>query len=88
METEIVLRRTLAQDGRTRAFVNDESVGVALLRDIGSALLEDVAAETPEAGHAIGEIDFGIRAELIGVVAREHRRRHRFGVASLEPLFF
>jgi len=40
VETEIVLRRTLAQDGRTRAFVNDESVGVALLRDIGSALLE------------------------------------------------
>ncbi len=39
-ETEIVLRRTLAQDGRTRAFVNDEPVGVALLRDVGSALLE------------------------------------------------
>src|ERR1700742_901868 len=40
VEHEIVLRRTLAQDGRTRAFVNDESVGVALLRDVGSALLE------------------------------------------------
>jgi DNA repair protein RecN (Recombination protein N) len=39
-ESEIVLRRTLAQDGRTRAFVNDEPVGVALLRDIGAALLE------------------------------------------------
>ena len=39
-ETEIVLRRTLAQDGRTRAFVNDESVGVTLLRDVGAALLE------------------------------------------------
>ena len=39
-ETEIVLRRTLAQDGRTRAFVNDEPVGVALLRDVGAALLE------------------------------------------------
>ena len=37
---EIVLRRTLAADGRTRAFVNDETVGVALLRDIGAALLE------------------------------------------------
>jgi DNA repair protein RecN (Recombination protein N) len=36
----VVLRRTLAQDGRTRAFVNDEPVGVALLRDVGSALLE------------------------------------------------
>ncbi|MEJ0043813.1 MAG: hypothetical protein WDM81_17065 [Rhizomicrobium sp.] len=39
-ETEIVLRRTLAQDGRTRAFINDEPVGVGLLRDIGAALLE------------------------------------------------
>ncbi|HWD26927.1 MAG TPA: DNA repair protein RecN [Rhizomicrobium sp.] len=40
VEGEIVLRRTLAQDGRTRAFVNDEPVGVALLRDVGGALLE------------------------------------------------
>jgi DNA repair protein RecN (Recombination protein N) len=40
VEGEIVLRRTLAQDGRTRAFVNDEPVGVALLRDVGAALLE------------------------------------------------
>ncbi len=39
-EGEIVLRRTLSQDGRTRAFVNDEPVGVALLRDLGAALLE------------------------------------------------
>jgi DNA repair protein RecN (Recombination protein N) len=39
-ETEIVLRRTLSQDGRTRAYINDEPVGVALLRDAGGALLE------------------------------------------------
>jgi DNA repair protein RecN (Recombination protein N) len=38
--SEIVLRRTLSADGRTRAFVNDEPVGVALLKDIGAALLE------------------------------------------------
>ncbi len=37
---EIVLRRTLSADGRTRAFVNDEAVGVALLKDVGAALLE------------------------------------------------
>jgi len=42
METsdEIVLRRTLASDGRSRAFVNDQAVGVGLLKDIGSLLLE------------------------------------------------
>ncbi|MGZ5936234.1 MAG: DNA repair protein RecN [Rhizomicrobium sp.] len=39
-EGEIVLRRSLSADGRTRAFVNDEPVGVAFLRDVGSALLE------------------------------------------------
>ncbi|HLY04187.1 MAG TPA: DNA repair protein RecN [Rhizomicrobium sp.] len=37
---EIILRRTLAGDGRTRAFVNDEPIGVALLRDLGSDLVE------------------------------------------------
>ena len=37
---DIVLRRTLSADGRTRAFVNDEPVGVALQKDLGSLLLE------------------------------------------------
>ena len=39
-EGDVVLRRTLSADGRTRAFVNDEPVGVAFLRDVGSSLLE------------------------------------------------
>jgi len=39
-DQEIVLRRTLSSDGRTRAFVNDEAVGVALLKDVGATLLE------------------------------------------------
>jgi len=39
-EGEIVLRRALGADGRTRAFINDEPVGVALLKDVGAALLE------------------------------------------------
>jgi len=37
---EIVMRRTLASDGRSRAFVNDQAVGVGLLKDVGSLLLE------------------------------------------------
>ena len=40
VEDEIVLRRTLGTDGRTRAFVNDEAVGVGLLKDVGAGLLE------------------------------------------------
>jgi DNA repair protein RecN (Recombination protein N) len=37
---EIVLRRTLSADGKSRAFVNDQAVGVGLLKDLGSLLLE------------------------------------------------
>jgi len=37
---EIILRRTVTPDGRTRAFVNDQPVGVTLAREIGAALLE------------------------------------------------
>lgn len=48
-QNEIVLRRTLASDGRTRAFVNDEPVGVALLKDLGGSLLE-VHGQTDDRG--------------------------------------
>jgi DNA repair protein RecN (Recombination protein N) len=37
---DIVLRRVVGGDGRSRAFVNDQPVGVALLRRIGAALVE------------------------------------------------
>src|SRR3954447_16359599 len=39
-EDEIVLRRIVTKDGRSRAFVNDHPVGVALLRRIGALLVE------------------------------------------------
>ena len=37
---EIVLRRSLGPDGKSRAFINDQAVGVGLLKDLGSLLLE------------------------------------------------
>jgi DNA repair protein RecN (Recombination protein N) len=37
---EIVLRRSLAADGKSRAFINDQAVGVGLLKDLGALLLE------------------------------------------------
>ena len=37
---EIVLRRSLAADGKSRAFINDEAVGVGLLKELGGMLLE------------------------------------------------
>lgn len=39
-EGEIVLRRTVGKDGRSRAFVNDQPVGVGLLRRVGGMLVE------------------------------------------------
>ncbi len=37
---ELVLRRTLQPDGRSRAFVNDQPASVGLLRQLGEALIE------------------------------------------------
>jgi DNA repair protein RecN (Recombination protein N) len=37
---EIILRRTVSADGRTRAFVNDAAIGAQLARGIGESLIE------------------------------------------------
>jgi len=39
-EDGVLLRRTLGADGRSRAFVNDQPVSVAFLRELGEALVE------------------------------------------------
>jgi len=39
-DDEIVLRRVLGRDGRSRGFINDQPVGVALLRRAGALLVE------------------------------------------------
>jgi DNA repair protein RecN (Recombination protein N) len=36
----LILRRVLGADGRSRAFVNDQPIGVTLLREIGDAVVE------------------------------------------------
>lgn len=37
---QIILRRTVAKDGRSRAFINDQPVSVNLLREVGDRLVE------------------------------------------------
>ncbi|MDP8916516.1 MAG: AAA family ATPase, partial [Pseudomonadota bacterium] len=37
---DLVLRRQVGADGRSRAFVNDQPVGVGVLRELGAQLLE------------------------------------------------
>jgi DNA repair protein RecN (Recombination protein N) len=37
---DLVLRRQISADGRSRAFVNDQAIGVAVLKELGAQLLE------------------------------------------------
>lgn len=39
-EDHLILRRTVSADGRSKAFVNDQPVGIALLKQIGERLVE------------------------------------------------
>jgi DNA repair protein RecN (Recombination protein N) len=39
-DEDLVLRRMLGADGRSRAFVNDQPTGVGVLRDLGALLME------------------------------------------------
>jgi DNA repair protein RecN (Recombination protein N) len=39
-DEDLVLRRTLSADGRSRAFVNDQATGVGVLKELGERLLE------------------------------------------------
>ena len=55
---ELLLRRVVGADGRSRAFVNDTPTGVALLRQIGSLLVEiegqtDQGGLLDQAGHLV-----------------------------------
>lgn len=40
IDDDLILRRVLSADGRSRAFINDQPVGVALLKTIGETLVE------------------------------------------------
>ena len=50
-EDELVVRRVVAKDGRSRASINDQAVGVALLKRAG-ALLVEVQGQGDQAGLA------------------------------------
>ncbi len=74
-EDEIVLRRVLGRDGRSRAFVNDQPVGAALLRRVGALLVEvqgqhDQMGLADPSGHAALLDAFGVAPPLREAVAR------------------
>ncbi|HEX4172335.1 MAG TPA: DNA repair protein RecN [Acetobacteraceae bacterium] len=87
-EEEVVLRRVLGRDGRSRAFINDQPVGVALLRRAASLLVEvqgqheQIGLADP-ASHA-GLLDaFGVAGPL-REAASTAWRTWREAIAALE----
>jgi DNA repair protein RecN (Recombination protein N) len=77
-EDEIVLRRVVTRDGRSRAFANDAPVGVALLRRLGALLVEvqgqhDQMGLADPAGHGALLDAYGVAPTLRAAVAARHR---------------
>src|SRR4051794_886954 len=87
-EDEIVLRRVLSKDGRSRGFINDQPVGVALLRRAG-ALLVEVQGQHEQIGladpasHAALLDAFGVSRQLRDETAVAWRE-WRAAMAALE----
>jgi DNA repair protein RecN (Recombination protein N) len=60
----LILRRTLAADGRSRAFVNDQPIGITLLRQLGDALIEVVGH-----GEQLGLLDPAVHRAALDAFA-------------------
>ncbi len=80
-EGDLILRRTQFADGRTRAFVNDQPVGVQVLRSIGAALVEihgqhdDRALADPATHRAILDAFGGLQKPLATTAQAARRVR-------------
>ena len=75
---EIVLRRVVSKDGRSRAFANDQPVGAGLLKRIGALLVEvqgqgDQMGLADPSGHAALLDAYGVNAELSAQVSGTFR---------------
>jgi DNA repair protein RecN (Recombination protein N) len=85
-DEDLVLRRQLSADGRSRAFVNDQATSVGVLRDLGGLLLEvhgqhetvgllDARTHRPlldAFGGLAGEVAAALQAWSAWRAAREH----------------
>lgn len=76
-EGELILRRVQTSDGRTRAFVNDQPVSVALIRQLGDMLVEVHGQHDThgllDAGTHRGMLDaFGGLEDKVGALKEVH----------------
>jgi DNA repair protein RecN (Recombination protein N) len=87
-EDEVVFRRVLNRDGRSRAFINDQPVGVVLMRQMASLLVEaqgqheQIGLADP-ASHSALLDSFGVDLPLRDATTAGWRR-WRGAIASLE----
>jgi len=87
-EDEIVLRRVLTKDGRSRAFLNDQPVGAGLLRRVGALLVEvqgqhEQMGLADPIGHAALLDAFGVAPKLREAVASAFRNWRRASTALI-----
>ncbi len=87
-EEELVLRRVVTADGRSRAFVNDQPAGLALLRRLGALLVEvqgqheQVGLADPAAHAGLLDAAGGLDRQRAGVA--EAHRAWRAALRALE----
>jgi DNA repair protein RecN (Recombination protein N) len=88
---DLILRRVQGNDGRSRAFVNDQPVSASLLRQIGNALVEihgqhdDRALVDPAVHRALLDAFGGFEKEVAAVAeADRNLRSAQKAVAELE----
>ena len=88
---DLILRRTVTADGRSRAFVNDQPAGVTALREIGQALVE-VHGQHETVGlldwkthRGLLDVYGGLQPQLLGVAgAAEALKTAERAVAELK----
>src|ERR1700741_1681415 len=89
-EEDLVLRRQVGADGRSRAFVNDQPVGVGVLKELGERLVE-VHGQHETVGlldartHRALLDDFGRHEALVGV-ARASWKAWRAALSEAQAL--
>ena len=92
-DAELVLRRVVGADGRSRAYVNDRPVSVGLLRELGRSVVEvhgqnDQRALMDEAGHRAVLDGFGANATRVAAVrdAWDAMREAQAELAAVEAV--
>lgn len=75
---QIILRRSLSRDGRSRAYINDQPISITLLREVGDMLVEihgqhDERGLLNAAGHRKILDDYGHYAPLRAAVRKSHQ---------------